>query len=134
MEHVPPEVFGEDYLYFYDAVLTDEVSDAQTERIWRLLGLTADIMLLDVPCGHGRIANRLAARGARVTGLDADPLFLERARAEAKARGVEVEYVEGDMRTLPWEGRFDVVLNWFTSFGYFDDEGNRAWLREQALL
>src|SRR5262249_14020673 len=82
------------------------------------------------PCGHGRIANRLAARGARVTGLDADPLFLERARADAKARGVEVDYVEGDMRALPWEGRFDVVLNWFTSFGYFDDEGNRAWLRE----
>jgi SAM-dependent methyltransferase len=34
------------------------------------------------------------------------------------------------MRTLPWEQRFDVVLNWFTSFGYFDDDGNRAWLRE----
>ena len=31
MEHVPPEVFGEDYLYFYDAVLTDELSDAQAE-------------------------------------------------------------------------------------------------------
>jgi hypothetical protein len=28
MEHVPPEAFGEDYLHFYDALLTDEVSDA----------------------------------------------------------------------------------------------------------
>jgi SAM-dependent methyltransferase len=130
MEHVPAEVFGDDYSYFYEPMLTDEVSDAQTERIWRLLGLTADITVLDVPCGHGRIANRLAARGARVTGFDADSLFLERARADARARGVEVEYLEGDMRTLPWEGRFDVVLNWFTSFGYFDDEGNRAWLGE----
>jgi SAM-dependent methyltransferase len=130
MQHVPPKVFGEDYLYFSDAFLTDELSDAQAERIWRLLGLAAGVMVLDVPCGHGRIANRLAARGARVTGLDADPLFLERASADAKARGVEVEYLEGDMRTLPWEERFDVVLNWFSSFGYFDDEGNRAWLRE----
>lgn len=130
MEYVPSEVFGEDYLYFYEGFLTDELSDGQVERIWNLLGLEAGTDVLDVPCGHGRIANRLAARGARVTGLDADPLFLERARADASARGVEVEYVEGDMRSLPWEERFDVVLNWFTSFGYFDDEGNRAWLRE----
>jgi SAM-dependent methyltransferase len=43
---------------------------------------------------------------------------------------LDVDYVEGDMRSLPWQERFDVVLNWFTSFGYFDDEGNRAWLGE----
>jgi len=93
MEHVPPEAFGEDYLYFYDAFLTDEVSDAQTDRLWRLLGLEEGVEVLDVPCGHGRIANRLAARGASVTGIDADPVFLERARADAAARGVEVDYV-----------------------------------------
>jgi hypothetical protein len=33
MEHVPAEIFGEDYLYFYDPFLTDEVSDAQTDRL-----------------------------------------------------------------------------------------------------
>ena len=130
MEHVPPEAFGEDYLYFYDALLTDAVSDAQTDRLWRLLGLKDGVDVLDVPCGHGRIANRLAARGASVTGLDADPIFLERARADAAARGVEVDYIRGDMRTLPWEESFDFALNLFTSFGYFDDDVSRAWLRE----
>jgi hypothetical protein len=39
MEYVPPDAFGEDYLYFYDAFLTDEVSDRQADRFWRLLGL-----------------------------------------------------------------------------------------------
>jgi SAM-dependent methyltransferase len=130
VEHVPPELFGEDYLYFYEGALSDELSDAQAERIWRLLGLQAGVEVLDVPCGHGRIANRLAARGARVTGLDADGSFLERARADAAERGVDVDYLQGDMRTLPWEARFDLLLNWFTSFGYFDDVENRAWLRE----
>jgi SAM-dependent methyltransferase len=66
----------------------------------------------------------------RVTGLDATPLFLERARADAAARGVQVEYVEGDMRELPWEAQFDRVVSWFTSFGYFDDDDNRRVLRE----
>jgi ubiquinone/menaquinone biosynthesis C-methylase UbiE len=40
----------------------------------------------------------------RVTGLDATPLFLELAREDAAERGVEVEYVEGDMRSIPWVG------------------------------
>ena len=66
----------------------------------------------------------------RVTGLDATPLFLELARADAAERGVEVEYVEGDMRSIPWRDRFDRVLSWFTSFGYFDDEENRGVLAE----
>jgi 2-polyprenyl-3-methyl-5-hydroxy-6-metoxy-1,4-benzoquinol methylase len=51
--------------------------------------------VLDLACGHGRIANRLTQRGARVTGLDATPLFLEQARRDAAARGVEVDYVSG---------------------------------------
>lgn len=124
------EVFDEDYLYFYEPLLTDEASDTQCDLIWRLLELEPEMEVLDLACGHGRIANRLAAKGVRVTGLDATPLFLERARADAAARGVQVEYVEGDMRELPWEARFDRVVSWFTSFGYFDDDDNRRVLRE----
>ena len=116
------QLFDEDYLYFYEDLLSDEQSDTEAELIWRLLDLEPGMEVLDLACGHGRIANRLAERGARVTGLDATPLFLERARADAEARGVDVDYVEGDMRELPWESRFDRIVNWFTAFGYFDDD------------
>ena len=124
------EVFDEDYLYFYEPRLQAS-SDADAETIWRLLELEPGMDVLDLACGHGRIANRLAERDARVVGLDAQALFLDRARRDATARGVDVEYIEGDMRSLPWEdGGFDRVLCWFTSFGYFDDDGNRQVLRE----
>jgi SAM-dependent methyltransferase len=116
------QLFDEDYLYFYEDFLGDEQSDTEAELIWRLLELEPRMEVLDLACGHGRIANRLAERGARVTGLDATPLFLERARADAERRGVEVDYVEGDMRELPWASRFDRIVNWFTAFGYFDDD------------
>ena len=124
---VGPDAFGEDYLYFYETLLTDEVDDRQAELVWRLLELETGAEVLDVACGHGRIANRLAERGAVVTGLDADPFFLGRAReAEAGA-----EFLEADMRALPFgDTTFDAALLWFTSLGYFDDEGNRAVLRE----
>jgi len=123
---VGPDVFGEDYLYFYETMLTDEVNDRQAALIWRLLELEPGADVLDLACGHGRIANRLAARGARVVGLDADAFFLERARQG----GQDVEYLQGDMRALPWsEPRFDAVVLWFTAFGYFDDQANAGVLR-----
>lgn len=121
-------VFDEDYLYFYEQVLTPERTAAEIEQIAELLGPRDDI--LDYPCGHGRIANGLAERGYRITGIDQSEHFLEHARADATARGVDVEYVHGDMRELPWHGRFDGLVNWFTSFGYFDDDTNRAVLRQ----
>jgi SAM-dependent methyltransferase len=123
-ELVGPEIFDEDYLWFYEDLL-EERSDGEAELILRLLELPDGAEVLDAPCGHGRIAERLAARGLRVTGLERSRLFLDRARERAAAAGVAVEYVEGDMRKLSYEGRFDALVNWFTSFGYFDDEGNR---------
>lgn len=120
------DVFDDDYLYFYSQFLTPERSVGEAGVIWRLLGLAQGMEVLDLACGHGRIANELAARGAHVTGLDATPRFLDLARQDAEARGVTVEYVEGDMRRLPWRDRFDAVVSWFTSFGYFDDDDNRA--------
>jgi SAM-dependent methyltransferase len=127
-------LFDEDYLYFYEPLLSDARSDAETELIWRLLDLRPGMRVLDLACGHGRIANRLAARGCQVTGLDATPLFLEHARRDAAQRGVAVDYVEGDMRSLPWTQHFDRVINWFSAFGYFDDPANRKVLTEIARV
>ena len=124
------EAFDDDYLYFYELRLTPERSDADADLIAALLDLEPGMAVLDVACGHGRIANRLAARGCAVTGIDRAARFLELARREAAEAGVSVEYVQGDMRSLPWRDRFDRVVSWFTSWGYFDDEGNRRVLRE----
>jgi len=122
-------VFEEDYLHFYEPMLTER-TEADVETIVSLLERESGAEILDCPCGHGRISNALAARGFRVTGIDASELFLERARADAQAQGLDAEYVQGDMRKLPWRDRFDALVNWFTSFGYFSDEQNQAVLRE----
>ena len=121
--------FDEDYLYFYEPRLTER-SDREAALIAAVLDLLPGQDVLDLACGHGRIANRLALRGCRVTGLDVTPLFLERARQDAAALGVDVEYLRGDMRDQPWTERFDAVIIWFTAFGYFDDADNRRVLAE----
>ena len=134
MSGVPDEIFDpDDYLHFYEELLTAERTEAETELIVRLLELREGDEVLDVPCGHGRLAVPLAARGLQITGLDRSRPFLDLAAAAARERGVAVELVEGDMRSLPWEGRFDALVNWYTSFGYFeDDDANRAVLRRFA--
>jgi SAM-dependent methyltransferase len=127
--------FDENYLYFYGTTQTAERNEGEADLIVRLLEIAPAMEILDLPCAFGRIANRLAARGARVTGLDASPFYLERARQDAARLDVPVEYVAGDMRQLPWTGRFDRIVIWFISFGYFDDATNRQVLAQcrQAL-
>ena len=61
--------FDEDYLYFFGPLL-DEVAERDTDLIFSLLGLKPAMRVLDLACGHGRISNRLAARGIDVAGLD----------------------------------------------------------------
>ncbi len=124
------DTFGDDYLHFYLPRMTEERNLAETEAIVSLLDLRPGARVLDVPCGHGRIANLLAARGMVVAGLEASSLFLERAHRDAASRGVAVHYVRGDMRRLPWRCAFDAVVCWFTSFGYFDDAENMRVLAE----
>ncbi|WGR96245.1 class I SAM-dependent methyltransferase [Bradyrhizobium sp. ISRA435] len=78
------------------------------------------------------MTNRLAEKGARVTGLDISPILLKKAEADAAERGVDVEYVLGDMRSLCWRDRFDAAFMWYTTFGYFDDADNERVLSEAA--
>jgi SAM-dependent methyltransferase len=125
---VQPELFDEDYLFFYQDVLGDERSDADAEVVARLLSLREGMRVLDVPCGEGRIAGRLARLGCEVVGVDGSELFLGLARE----RYPGVRFAHGDMRELSYEGEFDAVVNWFTSFGYFDTATNDAVLARFA--
>jgi SAM-dependent methyltransferase len=125
-------VFGDDYLHFYGPDLTAERNAREAEAIWQMLSLQLGQKVLDIGCGHGRIAYELAKRGAHVTGLDANARFLERARVDAATAGIEIAYVEGDMRALPWRGRFDAALIWYTTFGYFDEDDNECVLMQAA--
>src|SRR5690606_23672422 len=110
--------------------LKPERNRSEADEIVATLGLAPGSSVLDAPCGHGRIANLLAADGFRVTGVDLTDLFLDRARADAERLGVAVDYRRGDLREFPVPGPFDAVICWFTSFGYFDDHDNRRVLAE----
>jgi SAM-dependent methyltransferase len=105
-----------------------EDADDQVRRLELALRLEPGMRVLDVPCGTGRIAGRLAARGYDVAGVDRTQRFLEVARA----RGDGVRYVRADMREVVFGSVFDAAICLWGSFGYFDDAGDRAQARSAA--
>jgi SAM-dependent methyltransferase len=113
--------FFEDDWLDYLALGNPERNDEQVEFLVERLGLGEGTRVLDLACGRGRIAIPLARRGCRVTGIDLSPRSLELARRDADTAGVELELIHADMRGLDALETFDIVLNLFSSFGYFAD-------------
>jgi len=57
--------------------------------------------VLDSGCGSGEHALMIASMGFEVTGVDIAPTAIERARAKARARGLQADFVVGDVLALP---------------------------------
>jgi ubiquinone/menaquinone biosynthesis C-methylase UbiE len=65
--------------------------------------------VLEVACGTGRVAIRLADTGAHLTGLDHSPAMLEVARSKS-AEMPHVRWVQADMRDFDLDARFGLVV------------------------
>jgi SAM-dependent methyltransferase len=76
------QVFGDDYLHFSAVQLTDERADREADLIARLLELAPGTRVLDIPCGHGRVASLRNAGLAALEGFDerGEPLGLDSGR------------------------------------------------------
>ena len=66
--------------------------------------------VLDLACGTGALAELLAGRGARVTGVDLAPALIETARERAAEQGLEIAYRVGDAEALELpDASFDAI-------------------------
>ena len=87
------------------------IAEQQAQVIANFLDPIAGRQILDVGTGTGRGAIALAARGARLTGVDASAEMLAVARRRAQETGVQVEFAQGDAHGLAYPDRsFDAVV------------------------
>jgi SAM-dependent methyltransferase len=77
--------------------------------------------ILDVACGKGRHAKQLAELGFHVTGIDLSNNSINEAKEIDNNR---LAFFVHDMRIPFRNNQFDLVFNFFTSFGYFDSESD----------
>ena len=106
-----------------------EQTKKQADFIFEILNLKRGSKVLDVPCGNGRIAFELAKKGCSVTGIDLNDNMIEKAKQVSKKRKLKVDFHTGDMRKIPWKNKFNTVMCWWGSFGYFDDKGNKGFIK-----
>jgi SAM-dependent methyltransferase len=109
--------FGEEYLRLYPHRDETDAAKAIDLIAEHLRGSRVD-HALDLGCGAGRHSRLLCDRWWTV-GLDLSSALLRVARQESP----DEPYVRADMRELPFAPEsFDLAVNLFTSFGYFDDD------------
>jgi SAM-dependent methyltransferase len=119
------EWFGEEYLELY-AHRDEREAEAHADFVVRQLDGPTPRAVLDLACGAGRHTAVLRRRGYRTLGVDLSLTLL----AVMAERGLP--RVAGDMRRLPFARRtFDWVLNFFTSFGYFEQESENFQVLEE---
>jgi SAM-dependent methyltransferase len=109
--------FGEEYVALYP-----HRDDAEAERAVALIEKTLAShtvkRVLDVACGSGRHARYLGERWW-TSGVDLSEVMLR----VAQRAGTPARLVRADIRSLPYrDASFDLVVNLFTSFGYFETD------------
>jgi SAM-dependent methyltransferase len=114
--------FGRDYADVYDSIYRSKGYDGEVDLIERILiryNFAGSRQLLDLGCGTGAHAVRLAQRGHRIVGVDRSPDMLAQARAKAAVEsGLRLDFHEADICKLDLHQEFDAALMMFTVLGY----------------
>ncbi|MCH8330325.1 MAG: methyltransferase domain-containing protein [Bacteroidetes bacterium] len=83
------------------------------------LQLDTPSSILDLACGRGRHSEYLSLKGHQVTGVDLSVNNIKYAKENSKSK---VHFDVHDMREVYRQNAYNLILNLFTSFGYFDDD------------
>jgi SAM-dependent methyltransferase len=87
------------------------------DQLFQFLQPAEGSKILDLACGKGRHSKYISEKGFDVTGFDLSPYNIQSAK---ELCGDHLHFEVRDMRHFLGLNDFDVVLNLFTSFGYFD--------------
>lgn len=101
----------------YDANIYDGMntflSDLQFYKKW--LPQNKDAKILELCCGTGRLTLPIAKEGYNMYGVDYTSSMIEQAKLKASEEGLEINFIEADIRTLNLQEKFDFIFIPFNS-------------------
>ncbi|WP_375242349.1 class I SAM-dependent methyltransferase [Lacinutrix sp.] len=101
----------------YDAQVYDGMNTClkDLEFYKRWLPKNKEARILELCCGTGRLTIPIAKDNYDITGVDFTPTMLEQAKINATKAGLDVTFIEADIRTLNLEEKFDLIFIPFNS-------------------
>jgi ubiquinone/menaquinone biosynthesis C-methylase UbiE len=117
------EWFGKEYMLVYPH-RNEAEAKKQVQFLKRHIPLPEGAKVLDLCCGCGRHAVELKEHGYDVIGLDLSEELLNLACSRASECDLDMKFIRCDMREIPYDSYFDLIVNFFTSFGYFADDAD----------
>lgn len=101
----------------YDANIYDGLntflSDLQFYKKW--LPKNKEAKILELCCGTGRLTVPIAKAGYNICGVDYTSSMLEQAKVKASEAGLEINFIEADIRSLNLQEKFDFIFIPFNS-------------------
>lgn len=102
------------------------------ELITKSLLLQQGSSVLDMACGSGRHAITFAKMGFNVTAVDSSELLISEAKKNALQTRVKIDFVLSDILEFETSKRFDLIVNLFTSIGYFENDEQNFYVIKKA--
>ncbi len=122
--------FASDFYLTVYSHRNDDDAGKFLDNVLKFVPAQQGASVLDAACGAGRHSIYMASKGFRVTAFDLSEPLLARGEAKAKALDLDIKFFKGDLRFIGLKEKFDIILNLFTSFGYFEsDDENFAFIR-----
>ena len=112
---------SKEYLNVYQH-RNDDDAEKLLNLILKEIHLTKHSYILDAACGAGRHSIFLSSKGFNVIGFDLSKTLLMQAKKDASEKNIKLNLFCADIRKIYFKRKFDLVLNLFTSFGYFDND------------
>jgi len=117
-------VFGKEYSSTYDILYQDKDYDKECDLIEQIIQnhyQSNPRTILDLGCGTGNHALRLARRGYSVTGVDQSREMLKIAREKSDDEHLNCSFINSSIQTFQSEHQYDIIIMMFAVLGYLSN-------------
>jgi SAM-dependent methyltransferase len=116
----------------WERAIPEEWSAKEAAFLIDVLGIGRGSEILDIPSGFGRLAIPLARDGYNLTCVDMSDRFLTSLEKTVKKENLPIEIINGNILTLEITGSFDGAICMGNSFGYFDYDNIKLFVKKVA--
>jgi SAM-dependent methyltransferase len=116
----------------WERAIPEEWSAKEAAFLMDVLGVGGESAILDIPSGFGRLAIPLARSGYNLTCVDLSERFLTSLDKIVKAENLPIRIIQGNILLLELKGSFDGAICMGNSFGYFDYDGMKLFVKKVA--